>query len=313
MIIAAHLAAVLVASQLAMTALARAGWTHRATRTGIVTWQAVGLAWALAAVGIPLAIGLRAYGVGPLTALPAFVGDVVDGHLPGPVALALTGLGLSLGALLVATHVTSLAQAMRARARHRALLALVGRRDAAAPGALVLDHPAAAAYCLPGLRSTVVVSSGALALLERAELAAVLSHERAHADERHDLVLLPFTALCRFIELCGRRRARTARSWPRTAFDAVALLIEMRADDRALRRTDAGRLTAALSRFAATGTSAPAGALGITGCADGHLAARITRIRQAGAAPPTLAARVLPPLALSLAALLLAAPIWLLS
>ncbi|GAA2778767.1 M56 family metallopeptidase [Nonomuraea dietziae] len=90
----------------------------------------------------------------------------------------------------------------------------------------MLDHPGAAAYCVPGLRSHVVVSSGTLALLSHDELTAVLAHESAHVRERHDLVLLPFGAL------------RRALPWSKVVRDAqaqVELLVEMAADDRARR------------------------------------------------------------------------------
>ena len=61
----------------------------------------------------------------------------------------------------------------------------------------MIDYPAAAAYCLPGIRSQIVVSVGTLDLLAPAELTAVLAHERAHLRARHDLVLIPFTSLRR--------------------------------------------------------------------------------------------------------------------
>ena len=145
-----------------------------------------------------------------------------------PVFLRLVSLvmGLALLARLCSVLVASSAMVIRARRRQRALLALLARGDPKAPGALVVDYPAATAYCLPGLRSRIVVSVGALDLLRPAELAAVLAHERAHLRERHDLVVLPFTAL------------RRAFGWSRICADAhqsVALLIEMLADDRALR------------------------------------------------------------------------------
>ena len=145
-----------------------------------------------------------------------------------PVLLRLTSLvlGLALLAELCWVLIVAIVVAVRARRRQRELLALLGRGDPKAPGALVVDHPAAAAYCLPGLRSRIVVSVGALDLLRPAELAAVLAHERAHLRERHDLVVLPFTAL------------RRAFGWSQICADAhqsVALLIEMLADDRALR------------------------------------------------------------------------------
>src|SRR6266852_5762552 len=144
----------------------------------------------------------------------------------------------------------------QARHRQRALLGLLAHDDPKVPGALVVDHPAAAAYCVPGLRSAIVISAGALDLLDQAELAAVLAHERAHLRARHDLVLLPFTALLR------------AFRWSAVAREAnreVALLVEMMADDRAQRRLPARELATALLRVGASGGGrAPTGALAIT-------------------------------------------------
>src|SRR5690606_35143793 len=121
------------------------------------------------------------------------------------------------------------------------------------PGALVLDHPGAATYCLPGLRPTIVVSAGTLRLLRGDELPAVLCHERTHATERHDLVLLPFTAL---------RQALPAR-WLRAVGEAVALLVVLCADVRAQQKYTEW-LAAALRRFAsADPVGAPEGTLAI--------------------------------------------------
>ena len=194
-------------------------------------------------------------------------------------------MGLALLARLCSVLVASSAVVIRARRRQRALLALLGRGDPKAPGALVVDHPAAAAYCLPGLRSRIVVSVGALDLLRPAELAAVLAHERAHLRERHDLVVLPFTAL------------RRAFGWSRVCADAhnsVALLIEMLADDRALRVRPARALAGALARFGTAGCaeSAPAGALAVSDATnEGDMAARVTRI-MTPVPPIALAVRV---------------------
>ena len=72
----------------------------------------------------------------------------------------------------------------------------------------------------------------------------MLAHERAHLRERHDLVVLPFTAL------------RRAFGWSQICADAhqsVALLIEMLADDRALRARPARALAGALARFGTAG------------------------------------------------------------
>jgi Zn-dependent protease with chaperone function len=120
---------------------------------------------------------------------------------------------------------------------------------------------------VPGLKSTIVISAGTLDLLDQAELAAVLAHERAHLRERHDLVLLPFGALLR------------AFRWTGVALEAhaaVGLLVEMLADDRARRHRPALELATALLRVgAAGGAAAPAGALAV---ADGQVAARVSRL-----------------------------------
>ncbi|HYN97156.1 MAG TPA: M56 family metallopeptidase [Pilimelia sp.] len=275
MLYAAHFAGVLLACWLTARALGPARWVRHSPRTAIVCWQAVGLGIGLSAIGVPLAIALQPYGGGTATALLRLAGDVPGwvgrgaapaGAALGPGRWALLAAGLAVAAVLLGTTASCLVRTARVRRRHRALLALVARDDPAAPGALVLDHPGAAAYCLPGVRPRVVVSAGTLRLLDDSQLAAVLSHERAHAAERHDLVLLPFTALCR--ALPGVR-------WVRAALAAVALLVEMRADDSARRRHADGALVGALLRFAAgPGTVTPPGALGATG----ELAARVDRL-----------------------------------
>ena len=129
------------------------------------------------------------------------------------------------------------------------LLALIARDDPGVPGVRVLDHPGAAAYCVPGLRSQVVVSEGALKLLSQDELTAVLAHEAAHVRERHDLVLLPFAAL---------RRALPWSKVVREAQAQVELLVEMAADDRARRYCSPRRLATALLRFGYRGRDADA-------------------------------------------------------
>lgn len=102
-----------------------------------------------------------------------------------------------------------------------------------------------------------MISAGALKLLSRDELAAVLAHEMAHVRERHDLVLLPFSAL---------RRALPWSQVVRDAQDAVGLLVEMAADDRARRHCSPRRLATALLRFGTAGSiPAPQGMLGSVG------------------------------------------------
>src|SRR6201996_6855881 len=287
---AALLAAVAFGCVRGSAALGAARWPRRSPGAAILLWQALGLSGGLAAVGALIEIGVPpgstsvADGIVRVARVSAH-GDLFrPGYPVLPVLLRLGSLilGLALLAQLVGVLIVSTAAVVRARRRQRDLLALLGRGDPKAPGALVVDHPAATAYCLPGLRSQIVVSVGALDLLRPAELAAVLAHERAHLRGRHDLVVLPVTALRR---ACG---------WSQTCADAhqsVALLIEMLADDRALRARPARALAAALARFGTAGCggadSAPNGALAVSGAAhEGEMAARVTRIMTPNPPPP---------------------------
>lgn len=273
MVYAACFAGTLLASYLTARILSRPdkqAWSWQSPRVAIICWQALGLAFGLSLIGLPLALGLTQYDAPTGTALRRFAADLLRGTLPaglGPAHLALIATGLLIAGILLGTTARSMLSAIRTQRRHRDLLALVARNDPAAPGALVLDHPSAAAYCLPGVRPQVVVSAGTLHLLDRAQLDAVLRHEQAHATERHDLVLLPFTALCRVLPWA---------KWVRAAHDRVALLVEMRADDRA-RRVHPEALAAALLRFAtAPARVTPPGALAL---ADTDLEARLQRLR----------------------------------
>ncbi|MEJ3742084.1 M56 family metallopeptidase [Actinomycetes bacterium KLBMP 9797] len=292
MVYAAHFAGAVVACYLTAQVLGRSTWTFRSPGVAIVCWQAVGLALGLSAIGLPLAVALTPYEASVGSAL----GRLVGGEQPasfGLINLALIGMSVGIAAILIGTTVVCGLRAIQAQRRHRDLLNLVARNDPAVPGALVLDHPSAAAYCLPGVRPRVVVSAGTLSLLDRPQLAAVLSHERAHADERHDLVLLPFTALCRALPWVR---------WVAAARERVALLVEMRADDKARRLHADGPLAAALLRFAtAPSRVTPAGALGI---ADSHLDARVRRLMTTGRPP-----RVRGALALTVTLTLVAVPI----
>ncbi|XVQ11742.1 M56 family metallopeptidase [Spirillospora sp. CA-255316] len=250
--------------------LSRARWTWRAPRTGILLWQALGLGWGVATIGALLGLALLPYDKGILGGLPGLVHDEA-GRL-GAAHVAALLAAISLTAVLLAMLVYAVVRVVRARHRHRALLALVSRSDSAVPrGTLVLDHPGAAAYCVPGVRSSkVVVSAGTLELLDADELAAVLAHERAHARERHDLVLLPFASLRQAfpqIRLVGR------------CLDAVELLIEMAADDRARRHRPPRELATALLRFAAARpAAAPSGTLGVANRDDIPVMARVNRL-----------------------------------
>lgn len=263
--------------------LLRARWVVAEPRATLVLWQAVGLAAGLAVLGALAAAALAPLPGGLLGALPRFAAGIAAGEATGGVGplhavllLVTVGLGVRLLVLLAAATVRT----WRARRRHRDLIDLIGRPLAnEVAGNLVLDHPAAAAYCLPGGAPRVVLTSGALAVLDREELAAVLAHERAHLSERHDLVVLPFAAWS--VALRWLPTVRRSRG-------AVDELVEMVADDKACHHCDPTALACALARFGSSNAAAaPAGALAATGPAGATLL-RVHRLLD----PPARSARL---------------------
>jgi Zn-dependent protease with chaperone function len=306
------LAAVAIGSVRGASALLRATWPRRSPAAAILLWQALGLAGGIAAVGALLAIGVNGQGTGVLDGLATLARRIADGRLLAAHQSILMSLvqgasliaGLALLTVLWCVLCTAFAAAVHARRRQRELLALLAYGDPKVPGALVVDYPTAAAYCLPGIRSRIVVSVGTLDLLAPAELSAVLAHERAHLRARHDLVLIPFTSL---------RRAFPRSGVAAQAHRAVALLVEMMADDRALlargmaaRGLLARELATALLRFGTAGTDhAPVGALA---AAEGELTARVNRLLT----PPRPLPRAAQAAVFLAAALLVAVPIVLL-
>jgi len=294
----------------------QASWPRRSPAAAILLWQALGLASGLAAVGTLLGLAMPASDIGVVRSTLHVAALFRTGGLFGlfrvagtfwargtvptivvAMRLACLTAGLALFASLCWVLFAAGCAVLQARRRQRVLLTLLAHGDPKVPGALVVDHPTAAAYCLPGLRSHIVVSVGTLKLLGHGELAAVLAHERAHLRERHDLVLLPFTAL---------RRAFPKSATCTDAHRAVALLVEMLADDRALRTRPTRELVSALVRFGTAGTCpAPAGALA---AAEGEVAARVTRLLQPVRPLPAVAVAAIR----LAAALLIAAPVTLL-
>lgn len=228
-------------------ALSRARWPLRDPVGGLLVWQAVGLAGGLALLGAGVVYGLAPLGPSLPAAVRALDGAALQrlglSHIAALVVAAL--LALRLVGVLVAVTVRT----QRARRRHRDLLDVLGTPWPAAPGARVLDHPTPVAYCLPGLRSRLVLSVGVLDALEPAGVRAVLAHERTHLRERHDLVVLPFVA--------WGATAPFVRGMV-CAQIAVAALIEMRADDVAASRALPAELVGALRTM---GGAAPAAAL----------------------------------------------------
>jgi Zn-dependent protease with chaperone function len=178
------------------------------------------------------------------------------------VYISVFALTMLVGArLMVAVARVAIANRKR-RAHHRMVVDLVGIGHGAALSQScartrdlrVLDVPQPLAYCLPGVRSRVVVSEGTLTTLADAEVEAILTHERAHLRARHDLVLEAFTA----VHAAFPRLVRSAN-----ALGAVQLLVELLADDAAVRA--AGRAPLARALVACASGLAPSGALAASG------------------------------------------------
>ncbi len=102
---------------------------------------------------------------------------------------------LLIGARLLIAVVQVAVATRRRRAHHRMVVDLLGDCRHGMSGLRVLHVSEPLAYCLPGVRSRVVLSEGTLSALSDTELAAILSHERAHLRARHDLVLEAFIAV----------------------------------------------------------------------------------------------------------------------
>jgi hypothetical protein len=117
--------------------------------------------------------------------------------------------------------------------------------------AVVLDDPRPAAYCVAGRPAAIVLTRGALALLDPPQLGAVLAHERAHLAHRdHRLLTLTQGLAAAFpgVPLFTRGAAEVDR------------LAEMAADDTAARGAGRPALVAALLAIA-TGTVIPIAAI----------------------------------------------------
>ena len=267
---AALLACLLLLALVVPGRLAGASWAYRSPALALLLWQALGLAAGLVAIEAAVTVALAPAGPTHLDAVRALTGGAVD-RMP-----VWSGVALAAGVLvllrLLSVLLSSAATTLRDRHDHRVLVDLVATRNPLLPGTRVVDHAVPLAYCVPGLRPRVVLSSGVLSLLRDDEVRAVLAHETAHVEQRHDLVVLPFVAL---------RSTFPGLRGVRIAVAEVALLVEMLADDRAARRHSREVLARALYKV---GTGAvPAGGLAAAG---GSVLLRAQRLLQPAAPLP---------------------------
>jgi Zn-dependent protease with chaperone function len=241
-----------VAGTVGARLLGRARWAVRAPLPGIVlclaaTWSVLA---ALGLAGLTLAVHATALG-GELSQL---IGACVlrlraayatpGGAAEGELGLTLAAAVLARTALAAATHLRAV---RRQAVRHAQTARLVGRPDPDL-GATLVDHAQPAAYCVAGPHPTVIVTTAALAALDRGQLDAVLAHERAHLACHHHRLL----AVARI-----GRQILPFLPLTRVADTQIARLVEMHADDAATAGRDPAPLATALAVLAAAAGPAP--------------------------------------------------------
>lgn len=244
-------------------------------RLGLAAWLTA-MASVLACLGTALAFLVTA----AVTSWPGLAADVcrsVAGQSCTPLVYrGVFEFGLSAVALVAALTTTVLAwrygrHVQRARQGTRAHAEAARVTGQRLPGiipagpAVVLDSPQRIAYCVPGRPAAIVLSTGALAILDPAQLMAVLAHERAHLAGRHHLLIEATRGLAATFPagpLFTRGPAEVAR------------LAEMCADDVAARSSGRNTLVTALLAMG-TGIAVPAAALAASTCA---VQARVERL-----------------------------------
>jgi hypothetical protein len=222
-------------------ALSGRSWADRTPRATIALWQAIALSMAVSVSLLGAVTALSAFGgrfAGALHTMRDFVFHQPAHYLTPNQLFALTAAIIAVSVVVTTVSARVIGE-LRAGARHRRLVELLGDSRPDLPDVLIVPDDRATAYCLPGRHAHIVLSRGAVNALSNEQLAAVLSHERAHVRARHHLVLIPFAVAA----------AATGSQWLRRARDEVRTLVELAADDAAIRRCDRGALASALCRL----------------------------------------------------------------
>ncbi|MBA8824116.1 Zn-dependent protease with chaperone function [Saccharopolyspora lacisalsi] len=239
----------------------------RAPNLGILAWQVL-VASTLSSVvlgGMSLLVPSAPVSSGIADFLEA-CSMLIRQRYATPAGALLGGTGLALATVVTMRtgyHLAKVSwEARRQRRAHQHTLALVGRDGP--DDTTLLEHTSAAAYCLPGGQDRVVLTTGALQALSADQLRAVLAHERAHLRHRHHLILLLAGAIANAFP-----HSRTFR----TAHSEIARLVELAADDAAVRNTD--RFTLAEALLTLNSGRSPAATLAARGSTA---AARVRRL-----------------------------------
>jgi Zn-dependent protease with chaperone function len=283
----------------ALTMLARnlAGqrWVTGAPRLAIVMWQSLTASAVAAVIGGCLALMI------PSVHLSADIAEWLQACVvalrarydtPAGTAAGIAGglLAAAVLARVAAAVLVTLVASTRWRRHHVAGLTMLSE-PASAADACVLADDVPLVYCLPGAQRGIVLTTGALGRLTALELEAVLAHERGHLRQRHHLLVAWTGSL---------RRAFPRMMLFRVAHREVERLVELLADDAAIRTSDRLDLASALLNLG--NTPSPQFGLGV---ADTASAQRVRRLID----PPPRLGRVRAFVLYSVAALLAVAPV----
>ncbi len=149
---------------------------------------------------------------------------------------------LALGSLTMAVLLLGARSTIRQVRASRRIVRGLHRRGSGPGGSVLFEHDQPQAYCAGLLRPRIYLSTGAVALLDEAELDAVLAHEAHHARARDPLRVFVVRVLSDALFFLPATRRLGER---------YAALAELAADSAAVRRRGAQPLASALLAFEA--------------------------------------------------------------
>lgn len=235
---------VLLASTVGARALQAAAWPSRAPRLASLAWQSL-------SVSVVMAVTLG--GLFLVMAHPHFSGGITSfAHLrvqtlagiqgpPARAAATLVGLMLLAAATgrLAVCALSVARDQRRERQRLASLIDIVAVDGDPTSMTRVIEHDLPYAFCVPGAKPRVVITSALVSTFTARQLSAVLEHEHAHLRQRHHLTLQLSQTL---VSAFGR-----VAPFLRTAHAQTRRLVELRADDSARRHSGDVSLAHALT------------------------------------------------------------------
>ncbi|MGN9841508.1 M48 family metalloprotease [Nonomuraea sp. H19] len=274
--IAGLIAAAFLMAHLAGPIVARVRWLRRRPGVAVVVWA--GVVASVVVVLLALTCFVLAWPPGPVHSWIEHLRSCVPGHThSGELATIVLAL-LSGGVLLRALYhgATRARRTITERRRHHDMVRLVARYPDDPNDVCLIEHAAPLVYCLPRRSRPIVMTTGALKLLDADQLSAVLEHERTHLRRRHHLLLAVVDAV------------QAALPWSATLRHArieLSRLVEMVADDAAAHRYGHAPVIGALRRLELR--PGPPGGLAAAGETRELLNQRIARL-ESGEVPGRL-------------------------